>query len=217
MANCRLQSRLIAAALVASSAGVAQAQETDWTGFYAGVHADYLWGEPTVKGPADAIDPDIDGFGGGAQAGFNYQFEQFLIGVEADITGFDADGEVFNIRNPSNSEGITVDLDWLATLRARAGFVFGSLLVYGTGGFAWGGGDSDYFGLGNPPGTDLSLSGYTIGGGAEYLLNDRLSVKAEYLYVDLDEDDLNAPFEYTDAGIEANIVRLGVNYNLGVP
>ncbi|WP_119388040.1 outer membrane protein [Taklimakanibacter lacteus] len=221
MAGARLQSKLIAAALVAGSAGAAQGQEVDWTGFYAGVHAEYLWGEPTVDGSIAPFifDEDIDGFGGGAQVGFNYQIDHFLIGAEADITGLDTDGEVFNLKNPGFSEGITVDLDWLATLRARAGFVFDSILVYGTGGFAWGGGDSDYFGFGDfDSKSSLSWSGYTIGAGAEYLLNDRISVKAEYLYVDLDNEDLDVQISgYRDVGIEANIVRLGVNYNLGAP
>src|SRR5688500_17021913 len=112
MAGARLPSKLIAAALVAGSAGVAQAQEADWTGFYAGVPADYLWGEPTVDGNNNVIDEEIDGFGGGAQAGFNYQLDQFLIGVEADIAGFDTDGEVLNFKSSGFSEGITVDLDW---------------------------------------------------------------------------------------------------------
>src|SRR5689334_10366611 len=98
MAGMRLQSRLVAAVLVAGGAGAVHAQEADWTGFYAGVHADYLWGEPTVEGNSPTIDPDIDGFGGGAAAGFNYQFDQFLLGVEADITAFDTDGEVFNFK-----------------------------------------------------------------------------------------------------------------------
>lgn len=220
MAGVRLQSKLIAAALVASGAGAAQAQEVDWTGFYAGVHADYLWGEPTVDGGIEPFlfDEDIDGFAGGAQAGFNYQFNQFLIGIEGDVALADTEGEVFSFKSAGFSEGITVDLDWLATLRARAGFVFENFLVYGTGGFAWGGGDSDYFGFGSTQSTDLSLSGYTVGGGAEYLLSDRVSVKAEYLYIDLDEEGLNTQISgFRAAGVEVNVVRLGVNYNFGMP
>ena len=180
MSNSRLQSRLMAAALVASSAGAPQAQEAQWTGFYAGVHADYLWGEPTAERtiPPAIFDEDIDGFGGGAQAGFNYQLDQFLVGIEADIAALDTDGEALSFRNQSGfTEGVNVDLDWLATLRARAGFVFDSFLIYGTGGFAWGGGDSSYFGFGPVGDSNLSWSGYAVGGGAEYLLNDRVSLK----------------------------------------
>ena len=85
-------------------------------------------------------------------------------------------------------------------------------------GFAWGGGDSDYFGFGSTKGTDLSLSGYTVGGGAEYMLSDHVSVKAEYLYIDLNEEDLKTQFSgFKGAGVEANVVRMGVNYNFGMP
>jgi outer membrane immunogenic protein len=221
MAGTRLQSRLLAAALVAGSAGAAQAQNVDWTGFYAGVHADYLWGEPEVDGtiaPFIVDEEKLDGFGGGGQVGFNYQFDQFLIGVEADISGFGAEGDVFNLKSPAFSEGITVDLDWLATLRARAGFVWENVLLYGTGGFAWAGGDSEYFGFGPIRDSELSWSGYAVGGGAEYILDERVSFRAEYLYVDLDDEDLDAQISgYEGVGIEANIVRIGINYNIGIP
>ena len=218
MAGAKLQSTLIVAALVTGGAGVAQAQEAQWTGFYLGAHADYLWGDPTTDSTVDFVKQDMDGFGGGAQAGLNYQIDQFLIGLEADITAFDADGEGFSVHNPSTIEGLSVDLDWLATLRARAGVVWDNVLIYGTGGFAWGGGDSEFLGgfaFGNG---DLSWSGYAIGGGAEYSLNDAVTVKAEYLYVDLDDEDLDNPHLGLETlGMEVNIVRLGINYNFGTP
>lgn len=221
MAGKQLQSRLLAAALVAGGASMAQAQEVDWTGFYAGVHADYLWGEPDVDGtiaPFIVEDEKLDGLGGGGQVGFNYQIDQFLIGVEADISAFDSDSDIFTFKSPGFSEGITVDLDWLATLRARAGFVWENVLVYGTGGFAWAGGDSEYFGFGPIADSNLSWSGYAVGGGAEYILDERISLKAEYLYVDLDDEDLDAQISgFKGVGIEASIVRLGINYNIGIP
>jgi outer membrane immunogenic protein len=91
-----------------------------------------------------------DGFTGGGQVGFNYQFGQhFLIGLEGDFnrtqtsasqtfTGtatnfFDAEGfavtDVTAIRR--------VETNWSASARARLGWVNGHVLLYVTGGAAW--------------------------------------------------------------------------------
>ena len=45
-----------------------------WQGLYAGVHAGFGWSG------------DADGAVGGAQAGYNWQSQQFVYGLEADIS-----------------------------------------------------------------------------------------------------------------------------------
>jgi outer membrane immunogenic protein len=106
------------------------------------------------------------------------------------------------------------NVEWFGTVRGRLGFLpANNVLIYGTGGFAYGrvnenvalntgagvggfvfqrGPPSGFIGfsciagpncfLGNSSNTDV---GWTIGGGLEYLLWRNLSVKAEYLYVNL--------------------------------
>src|SRR4029077_6535377 len=91
-------------------------------------------------------------------------------------------------------------LDSFGTLRARLGFVpwDSRLLVYGTGGLAYGHVESSaayaqtgclFFVCGSPTGAAGSAStervGWTAGGGFEYALAQHWSVKAEYLYYDL--------------------------------
>src|SRR5690606_19748131 len=66
----------------------------DWTGFYAGLHAGYAWGDfdidtdPTTIGvipvPGYTNSFDADSFLGGSQIGYNAQFGSFLAGIEAD-------------------------------------------------------------------------------------------------------------------------------------
>ena len=112
-----------------------------WTGFYVGVNAGYGW---NTNDSNTFIDPVLGvvsgggsdgGFVGGGQIGYNYQFNQFVIGLETDIQYADsataADfGQGFA---GDNNNG-----NWFGTVRARAGFAFDRALVYATGGLAYG-------------------------------------------------------------------------------
>ena len=76
-----------------------------WTGFYLGINGGYGWGNadtdfdpgPTV-GSFEALEPttlspDPDGFVGGGQIGFNYQFGKWVVlGLESDFQGSDMEG-----------------------------------------------------------------------------------------------------------------------------
>ncbi len=96
---------------------------------------------------------NTDGFIAGGQAGYNFQISNKLVaGVEADIQmmpGSDRasattvtpgpfpGGPVSNI---STDLSVTKAIDYLGTLRGRLGYlVTPAVLVYGTGGFAYGG------------------------------------------------------------------------------
>lgn len=74
-------------------------------------------------------------------------------------------------------------IDYFGTVRARVGYAFDRLLVYATGGLAYGGGGG--CGVFDDCG-DIRL-GYAAGGGIEYAFTDNLSVKLEGLYVNLDD------------------------------
>lgn len=160
-----------------------------WTGFYLGANAGYGWGTAGWS-------PDIDGFIGGLQAGYNWQgASPFVIGVETDIQYSDVSSGVYT-------------LDYFGTLRARLGYAFDQILVYGTGGFAYGSGTYETWGLSN----SKNQTGWTIGGGAEYAINNNWSLKGEYLYVDLGD----ATYQTIDGpravGVSTNVLRAGVNY-----
>ena len=63
-----------------------------WTGFYFGAHGGYGWGQKTFLDnfptPDFALDaqPSVGGGLGGLQAGYNYQFNWLLVGVEGDFS-----------------------------------------------------------------------------------------------------------------------------------
>ena len=71
------------------------APASDWSGFYAGIHGGYSFGETDVSiaipGPF-AAQYDIDGWLAGVQAGYNVQSGMWLFGFEADIAYSSIDG-----------------------------------------------------------------------------------------------------------------------------
>lgn len=219
-----LKKTLLAAAMVLGGAGVANAADVidtapvaDWTGFYAGVHGGYGWGnfdynaqlsEIVEGGGGDSVnlghDGNADGFLAGVQAGFNWQMDALVLGVEGDISkswmssDSNRDFTDYGANLYDGTARTETDLDWFGTLRLRAGFLAtDALLIYGTGGLAWGNVDShvrvDIDGDGF---NDVSASnsdtrtGWTLGGGLEYKVSDAVSIKAEYLYVDLGDDNV---------------------------
>ncbi|WP_428030721.1 outer membrane protein [Ancylobacter sp.] len=172
-----------------AAAAYAPVQAFTWTGFYIGANAGYGWGTADYS-------PDVDGFLGGLQAGYNWQGAgPLVLGVETDIQYADVSSSVFT-------------LDYFGTVRARLGYAFDQVMVYGTGGFAYGGGTYERFGLSN----DRNHFGWTIGGGAEYAIDRNWSVKGEYMYVDLGEETYSTISGPRDVSTTANILRAGVNY-----
>jgi outer membrane immunogenic protein len=197
-----------------------------------------------------SIDVEHDALFGGVQAGYNLQAGMFMVGVEADASWMDADGTArleridpeatyFGFPNPFFGAPVTStfgsELDWLATLRARAGVAAGRALLYATGGFALGE-VTNSFHVSIPPGASQpgyshpawSSSetewGWTIGAGIEYALTEKLSVKFEYLHYDLEDGSVRAtdsvadPIAFIGEHIEydfansGNLVRAGLNF-----
>jgi outer membrane immunogenic protein len=150
-----------------------------WTGFYVGLNAGYTFGgsdsvyvatypgalNPLLVGnpvflaaqaaaatsASGILSPTTDGFIGGGQIGYNWQFNNsFVVGIEADIQGAGARGSAYGVgagANPlvppfgtASTLSVTKNLDYLGTVRGRLGWLFTpTLLAYATGGLAYGG------------------------------------------------------------------------------
>jgi len=158
---------------------------------------------------------NLNGGLGGFQIGYNRQINQnWLIGAEADfdwstIKGTGADSFTLAF-TPSSSFVASENVQWFGTVRARVGFLpLNNVLLYGTGGLAYGrvdthvgmnssiteangatsfactiaggAGATNCF-VGN---SSRTQEGFAVGAGGEYLLWHNVSLKAEYLYVDL--------------------------------
>ncbi len=163
-----------------------------WAGPYLGANLGYGWG---------SVDNNLaspSGFLGGVQAGYNWQSGQFVFGIEGDIQASGADDRfaAWKFSNP-----------WFGTVRGRVGYAMNNVLLYGTGGLAFGELKAEAFGM-----TESHTSaGWTVGAGAEVGFAPNWTAKVEYLYVDLSSNN----FVLTGASNSLNFstVRVGVNYH----
>jgi outer membrane immunogenic protein len=175
---------------------VVQAPLFTWTGAYVGANVGYNWGD--FNKDAGPITDDASGWLGGVQAGYNYQMNQFVLGVEADwqLAGIDSD----------IAGGGSAKVDNFGTVRARVGFAADRFMPYITGGYAFGNATVD------PAGIESESNfhhGWVIGAGVEYAWTDNITTKLEGLWLDLH----SARYDNAgiDAGYEGGILRAGVN------
>ncbi|KMO36984.1 hypothetical protein VQ02_14440 [Methylobacterium variabile] len=226
-----------------------------WTGFYAGAHLGailddsrvsllpsgafltpaFVAGNPLRSPSFRNTRADVTG---GGQVGYNLQFNQFVVGVEADVGHGISTDTAFNIALSAPLVGrfsgtVRSELNFYGTVRGRVGYAFEQLLVYGTGGFAYGdvktstnvvfsaSGD-------NYVGNAARLqTGYTYGGGIEYKFTPAVSVRAEYLHVDLGSTRSTSavPAGFAAVGVTYDtrrrtafdVARVGLNYQFWTP
>jgi len=179
-----------------------------WTGLYAGVNGGAIFTDNRITSTGTAADtaaniafsrrpPTVgaseEGFTIGGQIGYNYQFGNFVAGLEADIAYTDL-SKTTRFTGTTNAVSVfRQEMDYLGTVRGRLGYAFDRFLVYATGGFAYGdvSNRATFFNAGLPNQIDYAGAksdvkyGYTVGGGVEYAFTNNLSAKAEYLYYDL--------------------------------
>jgi len=199
---------LLVMPVAAHAADISAPAGYDWTGFYIGAHGGGLFqgGDLNLAGSGDnppdkAIDPSLDGsaFFGGVLAGFNYQMGAAVIGVEGDIGFGNAESTV-----SSGKAGVPRDV-WRGEnkfsqtvnghVRAKLGYAMGSMLIFGAAGLALSNGDLDVdgycFGDKYHTSTSQDMAGWTVGGGLEYAATDHLLLRAEYLYDDYGDQNLD--------------------------
>ncbi|MGD9545726.1 MAG: outer membrane protein [Methylocystis sp.] len=218
-----------------------------------------LFSNAAALGGTGVFSSNSGGFIGGGQVGYNWQFYngKVLAGVEADIQGIAYSNNnrnyvsavpVFGPFSVVSAMSARKSLDYLGTVRGRLGWLFTpTLLVYGTGGLAYGGVNLNVAGfqgvtpdfapfatVGFPGGSFSDTRvGYTVGGGLEWMFMPQWSAKVEYLYYDLGSvrtsgglttrtfagNLLWANATEVSARFNGNIVRAGVNYhfNWGAP
>ena len=247
-----------------------------WAGFYIGLNIGYIDGPRTSSygyqlgndGSAGAAFPSSQlaaagmssvgvgqkgGVLGGIQAGYNWQFNSAVLGLEADFDGAGVKNRgVFGGITPlagfaNQNESIinmNTTLNWLGTVRARVGYsVFPSILLYGTGGLAYGKVSTTVgyyqiilpattcgpcFGSGAGVSMGGTRVGWTAGGGAEWMVWPNWSLKAEVLYYDLGKQtggtalfnpNVGAGTIFTSTGAvvrtrtDGIIARAGINYH----
>lgn len=189
---------------------------SNWSGCYIGAHAGY--GEAEFDGgheleegdlsdpPELAEDLDVNGFAGGGHIGCNVQLSSPLVlGVEADATFMDWDDEIAE-DDGEDIEGVSAEVDLLASLRARIGFAMDNLLIYATGGVAIADAEASTFEIGEfEADVDFDDIGGVVGGGLEFALSNHFTVRAEGLFYFFGDDQ---DFDSDDGAEEGDFVEL---------
>ncbi|MER8571497.1 porin family protein [Mesorhizobium sp. M1338] len=184
----------------------------DWTGYYAGLQAGYGWGQSDISGTEGApfsITPDIDGgFVGGHVAGL-WQFDQAVLGAEAELNYSSIDGTT------ESGLGSTfgTDIKWFGSVNAKAGYAVDRLLVYGIGGVAFAGIETSQV-AGPAFASTRTNIGWTLGAGVDYALTDKFVVGAQYRYYDFGSEhyDVAEPFNDRDQDVKLNTVGINLSY-----
>lgn len=207
--------------------------------------------EAAVNHPAYRQSLRGSGFTGGGQLGYNWQIDRsWVTGFEADLQYANVKGHAL-FKEPSTSgtplsAASSHQLDWFGTLRGRIGYLLSDrLLAFGTGGLAYGGtkGQAAISFIGPLGGTvdagfvtkiicpgfttcfagssSQTSVGWTGGGGLEYALLPNVTIKAEYLHIDLGHQNVKLTVQSPATGDgfvnvkfsnAYDIVRMGMNF-----
>lgn len=242
---------VIVALVVLSSAAVADGYEYEpvgqsiapppvysWTGPYVGVHGGYAWQDGFLlfdsggdqSGPTGPRFPfDLEGGIVGLQAGYRAQWGQFVVGVEGDYSARPG-GDQDLISDPppasTDTEFIDIESKYLASLRGKAGYLIGNVLVFGTVGVGF----TEYELSVNDPGStsanasvskDYNEEGVVYGGGIEVAIGTNVSLGAEYLHYDVGTRINIRDDEFNDADEndflrfdDVDVVRASLNIQL---
>jgi outer membrane immunogenic protein len=187
------------------------AQAYNWTGFYLGLNGGGGWGDSHWQGVGRA---DLSSGQVGGTAGYNWQFGRAVLGLEGDIDWNNMRGSLACPTVAATGTCSTGET-WLSTVRGRAGYAFGGVLPYVTGGLAVGDLQAAAPGFAGATNTN---AGWTVGGGIEFALPGNWTAKAEYLHVDLGDFNCGANCGGTpdeNVSMHENVVRAGVNYHFG--
>ena len=197
-----------------SSAAAADVSSAATDSFYVGLHggiaslsADWeLQGALTYTG-----DISDSGILGGVHGGFMHSFDQFMLGIEGDLSFTDA-SEGFD-----GFEGIGVELDSLASLRVRAGWMIDNIMPYITAGVTHGDFEYTQFFNGSIDSTNDSRFGFVGGGGVEVMFTEAWLGRAELLYYDFGSSsgEFSPSYQY-EVDSNVTVVRVGLSYNIGM-
>jgi outer membrane immunogenic protein len=234
-----------AADMPVKARSVSAAPVSTWTGCYAGGNIGGGWqktttrdAEPTTAPPLDTGADTGTGVVGGGQIGCDYQVTpNWVVGIQGMFDGADLKGShvaPFAYAGDT-TETFSSKTDWLATLTGRIGYaVSPQALLYVKGGAAW---VHSHYSDADPSAVPIvpylgvasaTRTGWTLGGGSEYLLGRNWSVFAEYDYIGLGSDTLaftyncgaacgfNNPYHYSEKQ-NLQTVLVGLNYRFGGP
>ncbi len=218
-----------------------------WTGVYIGGQIGGVWGTGAL-GNFNGFDPFTrtflnttlggtpSGVNGGAHLGYQVQIDQWILGIEGSVDGTSLTKD-FTAFFPNFLGGALLSADTSAdiqgSIRGKIGVAWDRFMIYGTGGVAFGGFNTDlelavltrrfvtpFFASDN---FSTTRTGWTAGGGAQYAVTNNWWVFAEYRFSDFGSIRSGA-FTALPAGVffngsrrlQENQVQAGFSYKFDV-
>lgn len=174
-----------AAMSILASVNIAAAEApVKWTGWYFGLQGGWAKASAAQTNTNSNVSNgyyDQSGWLAGGTAGYNWQFTNWVFGVETDLAWAGIKGQETDC-GTSHNQTCPTEIRAFGTLRGRAGMlVWPNTLIYATGGLAYAEIHAYKESVAVTGGDDWR-AGWTLGGGAEVMFMPNWSVKAEYLY-----------------------------------
>jgi outer membrane immunogenic protein len=205
----------------------------NWTGFYAAAHVGGAWSNMTAHNfdengslspgiaslPPQTFKNNASGVFGGGTVGYNFQRGPFVFGLEGDFGAMSLSSRTTQPA-PLNSPIVAESHGGAyGDITGRFGVAFNQSLIYAKGGVAFFGGNAKIIDVPDKTmiTTQSSPTGWTVGGGIEYMIAPAWSVKAEYQFFDFGSGTDHMPDDgdryRTDLSVHT--VKAGINYHFG--
>jgi outer membrane immunogenic protein len=173
-----------------------------WTGFFASPLINYQ--SANFHGLGGRLLKQANGVTLGGEAGYNFQAGQFVLGPAADLSySFMQAGS-----NGLGPLGTKADIGFVGSVRARAGFAIDRFLIYATGGIGFG--EVQVKNRLSFVSTSQIESGWTAGGGVQYLWSNDSILQLEYRRLSLDNQNFFAlPYGRSKVGVDMSLINAG--------
>jgi outer membrane immunogenic protein len=216
-----------------------------WTGLYVGTNGGGGWSHlgvsTTPSGPIvgalgnpGSLSTNISGAVFGGQLGYNWQVGNWVLGAEGDFDTAGINGaqqSVFpGLVGAQDSIQVHENINWLATVRGRLGYIWGPMLIYVTGGGAWASLGSTVLlnegltGVAASGSFNTQRSGWTLGAGYEWMIAPNWIGRAEYLWYNFNDNTHSFVFPsglgadtLTASKLNTNVIRVGLSYKFNWP
>ncbi len=193
-----------------------------WTGCYIGGNIGAAFGHGSVDTAFGSTSEDNTGFAGGGQVGCDYEFAGgWVIGIRDMFDGTTNHHSRTFVAGPVANDVLDFHNRWFDTLTGRVGYSWvPNWLLYAQGGAAWTHTDAT---ITTPGGLEIAdtsktRTGWTVGGGVEWMFLPHWSAFLEGNYLDFgsESNTLFTPVGFCKPGCSFNTHATGANVLVGV-
>lgn len=206
----------IVAPTFALAADPAPREGMDWSGIFIGASAGLFSANSNAR-PGDGTD-NVTNTGGiaGVQGGYRHQFQNgFVLGGEIYMPVASSGGnytQTFPFP-PPNSVVSRARVNWAVDTSLIAGYAIGDFLPFATAGFVVAGGEVETNSFGLTGSRKQTHTGFSLGAGLEYALDDNWSVRGQYKFTRVGREDYAIrPGVVGKVGMDIHMGLFGVNY-----